>query len=212
MMPPSLARLPLTITIARVFRDRRLRAGRISVSAGRRVTGKARSSVVPAAVSTSPSSIGCEPFQHGPCAAARLQLFDRGVAVRAYGDQDRHLTRGVFESLVDVDIDMGFDRDRLQMLDAVDRARHRQHRHWPHSRTRPVVMIRRGRRSSSTISTMRLPEAIACAVNMRRSLASTGVLSPAATCRALRRRYAWSSRCPCPSRRPGHGWRPRSSP
>ena len=60
-------------------------------------------------------------------AAGVLELLDRVLAVGAHGAEDRDVVAQVVEEPVDVEVEAGLDRGRLQVLDAVDRAGHAEH-------------------------------------------------------------------------------------
>ena len=113
------------------------------------------------------------------------------------------LSTGTLAELVEegenVEVDAGLGCGGLQMLDAVDRSAHRQHRGRGVAE-RAGRQNLRGFRSSHTISTMRRPERRARS-NIFGLFASTGARR-AASCRAPRRRCASSWRCPCRRTRP----------
>ena len=68
-----------------------------------------------------------QPFQYRSRAAGGFEVLDVPGAGRLDRGEQRHALRVIGECLVDVDVDLGFSRDRLQVLHAVDRAADGQH-------------------------------------------------------------------------------------
>ena len=84
--------------------------------------------VPPATVGWSRSSSGAQLVQQRLGAAGGLELVDAPVAVGLDRGEQRHLRSASSSNRrEDVDVAAGLDRDRLQVLDAVDRPADRQH-------------------------------------------------------------------------------------
>ncbi len=151
-----------------------------------------------------------QPLHHRPRAARRLERLDAVGADGPHRGQDRHPLALGLERGVDVDVGARLQRDRLQVLDAVDRPRLRQHH--------PRGVAERARRQDLPRAQV-LPHHVDDARARRRHLRPHGVANwpppaprRAAPCPAPRRPSASSSRCPSPSTPRASGSRRRPSP